>query len=70
MTAHFPNGLVLVGEQMESVSSGAFSISVALGSATDPENLDGSSSILSEMFNKESSKDQALKQLDALFKKS
>lgn len=46
------NGITLLGEEMDDVASGAFSILVPLGAATDPEGFEGSAAVLSEMFHK------------------
>lgn len=51
-THRLGNGLTLIGEKMDAVSSAAFSILVPLGAATDPDGLEGSSALLAEMFNK------------------
>lgn len=48
----FDNGITLLAEKMDFVSSAAFSILVPLGAATDPDGYEGCSSILSEMFHK------------------
>ncbi|MCC6221335.1 MAG: insulinase family protein [Deltaproteobacteria bacterium] len=46
------NGITLLGETMKQVSSAAMSILVPMGAVTDPEERQGSASILVEMFNK------------------
>lgn len=46
------NGIILIGEEMDFVSSAAFAISVPVGSATDPPGLEGSATLLTEMLNK------------------
>ncbi len=46
------NGLTLLGEEMESVSSAAFAILVPVGAATDPSAQEGAANLMSEMFNK------------------
>ena len=51
-THTFSNGLTLLGEKMEQVSSVAVSVLVPLGSANDPVGLEGSAAVLGEMFNK------------------
>jgi predicted Zn-dependent peptidase len=47
-----PNGITLLGEEMDFVSSAAFSILVPMGAATDPEGQEGAATILAEMYNK------------------
>jgi len=46
------NGITLVGEEMDSVSSAAFSILVPMGAASDPQGFEGSATVLAEMYNK------------------
>lgn len=46
------NGLTLLGEPMEAVSSAAFAILVPMGSATDPEGSEGAAALLAELYNK------------------
>lgn len=46
------NGIVLLAEEMDSVASAAFSVLVPVGSAVDPEGLEGASTLLNEMLNK------------------
>lgn len=48
----FDNGITLVGEQREHMSSAAFAMLVPIGAATDEESEIGAASILSEMFNR------------------
>ena len=48
----FPNGITLIGEEMDFVSSAAFSILVPIGAATDPEESQGAAAVLSEMMQK------------------
>lgn len=47
-----PSGVTLLGEQMDAVSSAAFSILVPMGAATDPDGQEGAATILAEMYNK------------------
>ncbi|MBN1554630.1 MAG: insulinase family protein [Phycisphaerae bacterium] len=44
----FPNGLTLLGQPMENVSSAALTISVPCGSAHDPDGAEGAASVASE----------------------
>ena len=46
------NGVTLVGERMEYVSSLAMSILIPVGAATDPDGLEGAASVLAEKLNK------------------
>lgn len=46
----FPNGLTLLGEEMDFVSSAAFSLLVPFGAVKDPDNQEGLSSIMTDMF--------------------
>lgn len=48
----FPNGVTLLGEEMEEVSSAALSILVSAGAASDPVELEGSAGMLVEMLQK------------------
>lgn len=45
----FSNGLTLIGEPMPAVRSVAYSFLLPVGAATDPDGLEGSSSVLSEL---------------------
>lgn len=46
------NGITLLGEEMDFVSSAAFSILVPMGAATDPVGQEGAAALLVDMFNK------------------
>ena len=46
------NGITLIGEQMEAVSSAAFSVLVPVGAATDPIGKEGAATLLCEMLHK------------------
>ncbi len=46
------NGLTILGEEMDSVSSAAFSILLPMGAANDPEGKEGSANVLSDLYNK------------------
>ena len=48
----FPNGVTLIGEEMDFVASAAFSILTAVGSATDPVGMEGSTALLTDMLHK------------------
>lgn len=48
----FPNGITLLGEEMDEVSSAAVSMLVPAGAARDPEGMDGSAGVLMEMLEK------------------
>lgn len=48
----FPNGLTLLGEEMDFVSSAAFTLAVSMGVATDPATQQGMANIMTEMFHK------------------
>lgn len=50
LTHRFKNGLTLIGEPIEGVSSAAFSVLIPCGVATDPEDRLGCSSVLCEMY--------------------
>ncbi len=49
---HLANGITLLGEEMESVSSAAMSILVPIGAATDTMGQEGAANLLVEMFSK------------------
>lgn len=51
-TESLQNGITVLGEEMDGVSSAAVSFLVPTGAAYDPENASGCCAILSEMFNK------------------
>jgi predicted Zn-dependent peptidase len=46
----FPNGLTLLAEQMPGMQSGAMTLLVTAGSASDPANASGSATILADMI--------------------
>lgn len=46
------NGITLLGEELESVSSAAISILLPFGSASDPLGLEGSATVLAELMHK------------------
>ena len=47
-----PNGVTVLGERMEAVSSAALVVMLPVGAATDPTGEDGTSSLLTEMLGK------------------
>lgn len=47
-----PNGITLIAEEMEFVSSAAFSILVPVGAATDPQGQEGAAGLLADLLNK------------------
>ena len=52
LKTEFQNGLTLIGEQIEGVSSVAFTILLPFGSAFDPDNSLGLCNSLSELMTK------------------
>lgn len=47
-----PNGVTVLGERMDAVSSAALVVMLPVGAATDPEGKEGTSSLLAEMLGK------------------
>ncbi|MFN8389068.1 MAG: pitrilysin family protein [Bdellovibrionota bacterium] len=51
-TIELPNGITLLGEEMEGVQSAALAVLVPTGAAKDPAGLEGVNSVMTEMFQK------------------